>query len=441
MSGKRLANLGLEAVHYQKKSKFFNELSMAITRLKEFGVVSNRSAIDAGIDAIVKRYTGLTTTTRIDSGTRGSFNAYAMVPIIDTNSPFFNYHKEMGGQAFIDGQKINEKQLKNYVDSLKSVVDIEKGRVDGLYAKIPLEMCLGKDLVTELPSEQVAAIYLHEIGHLFTFLEIITETVSTNLAIAAASQALSKTTSPVERVQIILTYSKATGTAIASPEALASADMSADGYQMVLLRETMESTTRSATGAHIYDLRNSEFAADHFASMQGAGRDLALALDAIYKHYGVNTRSSRISWMVTEAFKVALLISAAVVGWMFPGASRLLTIPVMVGLTLIIGKMDRELYDEPAARIERIRNNLVQALKDQSLNRNERAKILEDIEMIDDLKKDMVDRRTLLKFIWTSLTPGRRRQYNQIIFQKELEALINNPLFITATRINQLAEK
>lgn len=441
MHGKRLANLGLEAVQYQKKSRFFNELTMAIVRLKEFGIVSNRAVIDSGIDAIVKRYTRLTTTTTIDTSQSGTFNACAMIPVIDTNSPFFNYHKELGGAALVDGEKLNEKQLKTYVDSLKSVVDLEKGCVDGLYAKIPLEMRLGKELVTKLPPEQVAAIYLHEIGHLFTFMEVITETVSTNLAIAAASQALSKTKNVVDRVQIIHSYSKATGTTIATPEALATAEMTADGYRVVLLRETIEASTRSATGAHVYDLRGSEYAADHFASMQGAGRDLALALDAIYKHHGINVRTSRVTWMLTEAFKVALLIINTVGGLMIPGAGQMLAVPILIGLILIAGKMDHNLYDEPAARVERIRNNLVQALKDPSLNKIERAKLLEDIEMIDGFRKEMVDRRSLLQFVWTSLTPGRRRQYNQIIFQKELEALINNPLFITATRINQLAEK
>jgi hypothetical protein len=101
--------------------------------------------------------------------------------------------------------------------------------------------------------------------------------------------------------------------------------------------------------------------------------------------------------------------------------------------------LEDNIYDLPTERLRRARSNLVQAMKDLSLESSDRRRILEDIEFIDNLTKDMIDRRTLLNLIWISLTPNRRKQHNQIKFQKELESLINNDLFVSAGKLTLMS--
>ncbi len=435
-----MLSISTEAVQYQGKSLFFQDLTLAIQQMKDENDITSNFLEVVGIDRIVFKHTGLLTTTEIANDGDMMFNACAYPPILDANAPFWNPHNDMGWSDYIESEKIGERKLKTYLDNLRATIDRRKGRVGGLFSKIPLKMFLGYQLVKELTAEQAAAIYLHEIGHLFTFFEILIDTVATNLAIGAASEALGKATTLNQKVEILFAYERITGRKLQDVRALAEAKVDSEGYGTILIREYVGAPTRSQADSFIYDLRGSEFAADHFASMHGAGKDLVMGLDALYVKFKVPVRQSFGAWCVLQALQVGALIVLALLPTLNP-LNFLLNIGIYI---TVIGfflnpYVNHDIYDEPKARVERVRNNLVQALKNLKLSQKDREALLKDIELVDNVSKDMVDRRQLFGILWTSLTPNRRKQYNQIKFQKELESVINNNLFVSAGKLNNLS--
>lgn len=430
----------MEAVTYQGKSLFFQDLTLAIQQMKDENDITTNFLEAVGIDKIVFKHTGLNTDTKITNEPEMMFNACAYPPILDTNSPFWNPHNDLGWNDYIDSEKIGERKLRSYLDTLRATIDRRKGKVGGLFSKIPLKMFLGFQLVKELTAEQVAAIYLHEIGHLFTFFEILVDTVSSNLAIAAASEALGKAETVVQKVEILHSYERISGRKLEDVQALAESKMDSQGYGTILIREYAGTPTRAQSGAgYIYDLRGSEFSADYFASMHGAGKDLVMGLDAMYVKFKIPVRQSFGAWCFWQAIQAAVLIALAILPVINPlNFLANISIYLVVFGFFLNPHVNHDIYDEPKARAQRVRNNLVQALKSLKLDAKERAALLKDIDTVDEVTKDMVDRRQLFGMLWTSLTPYRRKQYSQIKFQKELEALINNNLFVSAGKLNQL---
>lgn len=438
MRRQNLLTASMEAVRYQGKSLFFQELTLIYEQMKETNSITTKAMQAYELDKTIRKHTGLLTNTKVGVTLDMLFNACAMPPRLNPNSPFDAIYVDLGWGDVLKDYVLNEKKLRKLQDSLTATLDRNKGRVSGLFSKISLDLTIGRELIRTLPASQVAAVTLHEIGHLFTFFEILVDTTLSNLAIGAASEALANATSPVEKLAIVHSYERARDKKVSDPKALSEAALNKEGYQAVLIRELYSETARSGTGTPLYDFVGSEFAADHFASMHGAGRDIVLALEVIDRMIGYNTRQSQMSWMITQAIGTVVVLAATAGVVVMP---LLLFIPLTITLVLLNPKQAHDSYDPPKARAQRVRNNLVQVLKNRTLDPEDRDAVIADIEFIDKLTEDMVDRQSLLMLIWGSLTPYRRKQYKQIQFQKELESVINNNLFISAGKLNQMTSK
>ncbi len=426
--------ISTEAISYQKQSLFYQDLIKVFEKVKFEPRPVKATLENLGLNDVVKKHTGLTVDVTVSHGIIGANNAFASPPIIDANSPFHNVYKDWGYTYRLHDWQESKMQLEKLQRDLTSKIDRKHSRVEGLFSKIKTEVGVGVMYLKTMSPEEMAAIFLHEIGHIFTFFENITDTVSTNLAIAAASQALNEAQDEKEKLQIIYDVGSLTNTRFKSPKEIANANQTVEGYSAILIREISEVATRSATNSRTYDLRNAEFAADHFTTMHGAGRAFVAGLERLDREYGHNHRVSTAQWFLVEASKVAFTALSAILVIPF--------IPVCYYITIsMFSSMEDNIYDLPAERFRRVRGNLVQALKDLSLEASDRRRILEDIEFIDTLTKDMVDRRTLLNHIWISLTPNRRKQHNQIKFQQELESIINNDLFVSAGKLTQMSSK
>jgi hypothetical protein len=424
--------LSTEAISYQKQSLFYQDLIKLFELAKLEPRPMKATLEKLGLNDTVKKHTGLKVNVIVSHDVIGAYNAFASPPIIDLNNPFYNVFKDWGYTDNLESWQQSKMQLEKLQKNLTSKIDRKRSRVEGLFAEITTDVGIGVMLLKHSPAEEIAAIFLHELGHVFTYFEILTDTVSVNMAVSAASQALNLAQDETEKLQIIYDVGSLTNTRFKTPKEIAQVHMTVDGYSAILIREVSENATRSATNSRTYDLRNMEFSADHFATMHGAGRALVSGLERLDREFGHNHRVSTAQWFIVEASKVAFTVLSALLVVPF--------IPVCFYITITMcSSLEDNIYDLPTERLRRARSNLVQAMKDLSLESSDRRRILEDIEFIDNLTKDMIDRRTLLNLIWISLTPNRRKQHNQIKFQKELESLINNDLFVSAGKLTLMS--
>jgi len=445
MSRCQLVDLSQEAISYQSGSFFFREMTLLFEGIKERRDITTAALEEAGLASLIKKYTGLSILPAVvRSGL--DHNAAIQPPHVDSNSVFNDYFKALGLTGAIHGEQISEAKMRTVSEDLRGSVDLKRAKVGGIFSKIELPIFLGRSLIADLNADEVAAVVLHELGHAFNWFWILTQTVSTNLAIVAASTALNGARNYKERLELVYVYERISGVKVSDPAAIASAETNTEGYQGVLLRETVDSRSRSATDSKLYDMTADEYLADQFAVMWGSARAYASGDAKLSKYHGMSYRQHFLIYFLTEASKVAynvLLIGLAVGGLVVPGAAHatlFLLIPVFTLVALFTPGRTMSRYDGPFDRMLRVKQSLIQALKDRQLPPADQTKIREDIEFIDSLIAGGKDRRTLFEIIWASLTPARRKQHNQIRFQKELESAINNNLFVSVSKLNQLAK-
>lgn len=418
LTGKRLS-IGLEAIQVQNEL-FFKDLVMLFNRMRTEKAYDSASMKNLGFEAVVFKHTKLTIKLNIDKD--NSINAYVIPPMVDRNNPLiYDWWK-----PYVDNTDVKKFIKAKRSDIIKGYVDLAKGEVGGVFSQIVHQVTMHRGLVETdlLTAEEKAAIMLHEFGHLFTYYEFLGHTLTTNVILHAATQAFFKSDDLVKRTQIVDETCKALEISLDDPSALVSCN-SKEVFQTVVLRQTVIQN-QSSLGSAIYDVTATEALADQYAIRQGAGRHLATGLDKVHRHYGGGP----------SYFSTGMHVFCTVIRIL---AFFALIIPTfgLIFLVLLINPA-LKVYDEPGARLSRMKRELIASLKDKTLPPEQRKALTDDIDAVDLLLKNIDDKRTLMEMFYTSVLPSGRRQYQQLQFQLELEKMANNQLFATAEKLTNL---
>lgn len=422
----------MEAISYQGKTMLLNELTMAFQTLLEQEKIDELSFAKLGLENIVKRNTGLTIEFRLMS--EGSpIDAFAVPPILDVNSPLLEMFKRVGMANSLAIHSEGHVKVINYSRDLRGQIDLDSGKVSGIFSKIPSSIAIGSGLweTVKLTPVETAAIVIHEVGHVFSYFETLIQTVTTNAVIGSAIQSLKSTEDKTIRLKLVFETAEALGVKLEDPDSLTDVKDGGEIFSAVLLKAMADKRTHSAAGSETYDLRSAEFMADQFTTRQGGGKDLAVALDKTLRFDRSSYGRSTSKHIAIEAVRVACLVLLAIAAPVWTG--------IIAGLMLVYADPEGRIYDDPGERLARIKNDLVQTLKDTSLPKKVRGQLLSDIETIDSVRQDIKDRRSFFNYIWLAVSSKRRDQFTQMRLQQELEKLVNNDLFIKASQLKTMA--
>jgi hypothetical protein len=426
----------MEAIRYQGNSGLFTELTLAIRQLQDSGDFSVEAVDRMKIPAIIYKYTRISTTFAV-STEAGTDNAFCIFPVVNVNSPLLADWRAQHPQ-WLSGQFVTLDKVMKYSDTLRGQIDLSTGKVSGVFSKLIAHVAIGPGLLnkTSFLAQETAALILHEVGHMFTYLEKLAGTVSINMAIATASAALANQKDPKIRLELVYEAQQALRIKLDDPQAMADVK-EPEIFQALLLKSTVDTYTHSAGNAATYDLRSCEFLSDQFAARHGAGRYLAIGLDKIMRKYHKDAYRGNATFAMVEATKAAMTVLSLLLPMTaLAGALNLAGVLLM----LFAGDPEARIYDQPGERLGRIKNDLVQVLKDTSLKPSLRKTLVDDIEVIDALREQFKDHRTLFNHLWIALTSKRREQYSQLRLQQQLEGLINNDLFVQASKLQTLAK-
>jgi len=424
----------LEAIEYQKDTKLFQEL---VAKLAPFIAGETRFQTPEhfkllGLEKIIEHHTGVVVEFQY-TGFGNSTAAAIEPPVLDLNSPLLNGWRHLGyGEESIVPLLKTMTDLKMRQSELRASIDLKKGRVGGLFSKVSSKLYLGAGLwrMLRLNAEEVAAIILHEVGHAFTFFEAFLQTVPTNLALATAQRALSKLDKREERIQLIDAMADVMSLSNDVRNELKKDNTSERAFTVIAVKGYMDAL-RSGTGAWEYEMRNSEFAADQFATRQGAGRFLVSALDKLHDAYDPGYRSGRVTAWVIRIFELlcVILVTLATYG---------LYLILMFLIFFLADPVGSALYDPPSARFARIRQDLVQTLKRTDLDKSVRQGVVEQIEAIDKIRHGVQEHQDLFDWLWRKLNRSAARQQDMIQFHQELETIVNNDLYLHASKLKTL---
>ena len=404
-----MGRLVKESIAFQNTT-FFDELTLA------FDEVKNLKETDVGdsepiyrISKIIKNHTNLNIT--IDA--ENDYPPCIDIPNIDRNNPLIN-----AAQRAIVNSTDGLTMIESSNEVLHGTVNIKTAKVSGVFSDIKAKMYLGKAFIqgNKFSSQELAAITLHEVGHLFTYFEFITRTVRTNQVLAGLSKILDGSENQEKREVALLSAKKALKLDKLDLSQLK--DVNTKTTQVVLI-DALVKETRTELGYNLFAESSWEYLCDQFSARHGAGVHLATALSKIYKsQYNISYRSLAV-YLAVEMIKVILFMS----NFFFL---------VILFLMVMFDSQDGGGYDLPSARLKRIRDQATQYLKNKQISDVERRRILDEIESIDKLLAEMTNRKQLFTYIHEFFSKRTRDERAYRKLQYELEDIAMNDLYVKA---------
>lgn len=360
-------------------------------------------------------------------------------PMIDKNSPLIEGYgwenASLSKNSLSDIRKNNAKEV-------RALIDLNAGWVDGYFAELaPIRMYVNAPMVfgnkgllyklfdgREYTSGELAAIIEHEVGHAWAFFEMIVRFRTTNQIMMGMLRELEGSQDYGKREIIIREASDM----LNMPE-IDAQDLKhkKDLTVYTVFISNLARKNRTQSGAAGYDINSFEALADQFATRHGAGRDLVTGLDKMYK--GSIYRRGWAAYFFAEFLKIAVFIlGIAAVSVGAPLAAYNVFIILMA---LILSDSHHDWYDKAGYRFKRIRNQLIEELKDPKTSKEDSARIREDIEIIDKVNEKYKDHTQLLGLVYDYLIPSGVAKRKEIEFQQQLEGLASNKLFYYANRL------
>lgn len=436
----------LEAIDFQYNSQLGPELELVFEEILESKLsdVKIHSSKDPNfrnrLNAIVKKHTGLNLNITFDTQNI----ACAWIPQFNINNSFI--HNEV--KEFFKDQSDFSKQYKavlNYKD--KNTINLLDARVGGIFSemefRIDLTMSYFKSV--KINAREITAIVLHEVGHIFTWLENMFKTTTSNLVLMSIFKNIADVKDSKEREVIFQALSKEFK--VSDTDLVEIEKTSSGVLKQVILLSKIVKQNNSVTGTYTYDYRSSEQMADQFATRFGYGRDLISGLDKFGVTQSEGYYSNRFlafthcvtqsifNTFVFVSFNIIPFIAYGPVGGVIAAVIYILLLKVMLG-------PDTMTYDEIKGRYLRIKHDMIEALKhnkDKETNDQIIDKIQDIDKFIDGLKKydhTFTGINKILRKILVS--KDHQDQIKQYELQQELEQLASNDLFVRAAKLNNL---
>lgn len=321
-------------------------------------------------------------------------------------------------------------------------VDVKKSWVEGYFAESKNEllyptsflskgMCYG----AQLTAEEAAAIWLHENGHNFTYYEYLTRVNTSNQVLQYLS--LKRTAADPEQYHVAV-HSVAKAINLTDEQRIALEQAKSGKDLAVISIAVLADQMRAEIGSDFYDASSCEQLADQFATRHGAGMALISALEKIGGLEAYQGNRSR--WgVVVEVLKLVATTMA-----MFIGALSVVGVVVAViyFFTLIMSVALRhklsQSYDNSEFRPARVRQDLIERLKEPDLTAEEKKELVTTIEQLGEVVAHKKEYGDLSHYIALLVNSSYKKAYKYEMLQKQLEALASNDLFVKATKIGSL---
>lgn len=436
MRSRLLDGVGMETIDFQsgKLGKeielFFEDLLKSCKNAAEIKKLNNSHLLDA----IVKRHTNINLKTDLVSEVGGP--CY-MVPLINANHSLLlegisNY------LDFTKGVKEFTKILEE--NKYKAGVDLKACKVLGAFGNVEVKIHMPPSsmLWFKLTAKEITAVFLHELGHAFTFFEYFAERTTTNQVLNYISQNLTKDKPLVERTEIIYETAKGLGVTLNNIDDLAK-ECNKEKIALVLLK-TSNSKRQSEINTGHYDVSSSEMLADQFASRHGYGKETMLALE---KLGGFSISRSKIfsslNFVISEFSLITSLIAI--------GGGAVFAVPLALGLGLgslianiFVARTDvmSHNYDLDETRIKRVREQYVALAKDPKLTKELVTELDKGIEALDELSSYLIKSNKIYSAIANFLFSDSKDLKIKIELQGVLEQLANNDLFVSAAKLKHI---
>lgn len=414
-----------ESIRTQRK-QFFDILNNQISILR----TRNNYKDTAGLEKIVFNFTGLTIIFKIlDNATEYGL---AIVPVIKSDSPLSK------------GMNISNDKMLDYLKGtatniLKGTVDTKNCKVSGFFSQLISTIYLNKQILTNtlFSNEEITAILLHEIGHIFCYYEYLDRTYSTNQILFSSFKLCTSSDNFKKREYYISLTADQLDIKVNSSILAKEQNETVFNTLIALKSAKRESELNSVE----YDTTSSEQLADQFATRCGAGLYLVKALEKIYLTNYPTYKYKKQLTLGCSNVQAAIVCFAELVEKAFKQINNSL----ISGLILLcsnsesIPKKNLAFYDDEVVRLKRIKEDLIQQLK-LNLSNDDKQNIIKQINGINFIINIYDRNKNILSNIFDCLFRSKfvKNANNQMALQRQLEELSANDFFIHAENFKNL---
>lgn len=356
--------------------------------------------------------------------------------------PFYSNKNHIFLDAMIRGQLSlpdQNKAIKNF-ESNEGSVNLKSAKVSGIFSEYEHPVFVNFRQLIEMKFEnyEITAIILHELGHAFSACYYSDRTDRTNQVLANVHRVITGTRTDKDLEYVYREISKLTENV--KKEEI---DTIMNGTRVVAGAtwfKLMIRVVRSQMSDDKYNDSSFEEMADSFAGRFGYGKALALSLDRLHgEDYNKNHSSLALCYVMDFACIAGMV--GMVLGGIAMGAFMPFIFGVYMSLSYVALSGEDAIdytYDDLKNRHKRIRNNIVEQLKDSDLDPKLVKTILENVYAVDAAIETTYQYRNLGTKINNLIFKNSRASFNSIDSQQLMEALSANDLFVKSAEFKTL---
>lgn len=419
----RVKIMAMETIAFQS-NHFFKDITDIVNKIRKINLSEpnvkfyNSKEISELIKCI-KDYTGIKITLQ-----NSWIHAGIFIPKVNKNHILFQNFDFDEWQKEEDVAKLlNEKN--NF--STKGCVDILKAKVSGFYSEVDNIFVVNRQTLfndRNLTDQEIAAVVLHEIGHVFTTFEYVNRNISTNQCLTILNKSLENNLSLEKREDIFCKINDLAYIDKLTKEKIIKAKSKQEIAILLIGKESEK--CKSELGIDVYDFNSSEYLADMFVNRCCAGKDLVTALDKLFSNSNNNNNTPLQGIWVAGGITALFCLG-------MPATALFVT---MVSILTVSLQSNQHVYDNDFSRFKRIKQDNIERLKNIKISDLEKEDLLNQNKAIDLI----LDTRNENKDLWETLAywfrPGYKKEKDFEILQKQLESLSSNDLFEKTARLS-----
>lgn len=416
-------NIATESIAFQTGA-FFKELTLCVQDLRDIEVAKEDdiTRFCVRVDQCIYKNTGISTNVKFWKGGR---NAFVLVPTLARGNVLNRMEFGKFLEKNFDANKVSFLNLEK-----KGWIDPATSRVGGAFSEVNFSLYLGEAFLfgKEFTIEEAAAVILHEVGHAYTFIQFIVDTVVVNSVLQRTYQELTNADAD-KKVKIILTKA-ADDLTMKNREWLESIENNTDNeIAFKVFVTAVQIEPRNMDNKRFFNMDAAEELADIFAARHGAGR-------------AIITLRSKFQLQPPQSYGIMASIAWSLVGiCLIPVAPAALVLTYFGIVFAIVGSVSAASANDITSlkhEAKKMRNQFVERIKLSNIPKEELVEIIESIELADSIIQNYtsndVNQAVAVKF-FNMFRRGKMDARSSREYTDQLESLAANNLFIRAAQL------
>lgn len=331
--------------------------------------------------------------------------------------------------------------IKKMVGKDLGTINMETAKVTGWFSKQSSPIFVNfKNLIDNYKVEapEIVGIILHEIGHIFDAIAFLNRQHTGNRIIADVARYIEGNK---EKPDVDYVYKEIKKVDPKATRDIAEGLVSGNAPVMgVTLYRLAIGQMQSSMSDDTYDRVQFEAMSDVFATRFGYGPMVVSGLEKFESVYSDYENSAIRALSMVQMTASWLLTLASVLTIPMGPFVFVIRVVVLAIVAWVIGTNTGSrgifrLYDNTAQRYARIRNQIVEQIKNPELEPDLRRNLLQQIETIDAIIEGKKTFSFIFDRIMDSINPKDRNAKNSIESQQRIESMIANDLFVQSARL------